>query len=109
MSEQRRSAASRLLPFLRMERELADERMARAVAAVVDRHPRLAQIEVGWFGHRLQGDAGGRYHAVGFLSDPDHGLDEGRGFAVDVVAGHVMREWPLDRRSDLPHDISALA
>jgi hypothetical protein len=109
MSEQRRSAASRLLPFLRVERELADERMQRAIAAVHARHPRLAEIEVVWFGHRLQGDAGGRYHAVGFLADEERGLDEGRGFVVDVFGGHVLREWPLTRRSDLPHDISALA
>ena len=109
MTEQRRSAASRILPFFKIERELADERMARAVAAVLDRHPRLAEVEVAWFGNRLQNDAGGRYHALGYLADPDRGLDEGRGFVVDVVAGHVMREWPLARRSDLPHDISALA
>lgn len=109
MTEQRRSAASRLLPFLKVERQLADERMERAVAAVHARHPPLAEIDVRWFGHRLQGDAGGRYHALGYLADPDRGLDDGRGFVVDVVAGHVMREWPLARRSDLPNDIAALA
>jgi hypothetical protein len=109
MTEQRRSAASRLLPFLKVERQLADERMERAVAAVQARHPRLAEVEVAWFGNRLQGDAGGRYHALGFLSDEERGLDEGRGFVVDVVAGHVLRELPLERRRDLPHDISALA
>jgi hypothetical protein len=106
---ERRSAASRLLPFLRMERAMADKRMDTAVAAVCARHPRLAEIDVAWFGHRLQGDAGGRYHALGFLADPDRGLDEGRGFLVDVVAGHVLREVPLDRRGDLPSDVSALA
>jgi hypothetical protein len=106
---ERRSAASRLLPFLRVEREMADERMQAAVAAVCARHPHLAETEVAWFGHRLQGDAGGRYHALGFLPDPDRGLDEGRGFLVDVVAGHVLRELPLDRRRDLPADVSALA
>ena len=109
MTEQRRSAASRILPFLRMERDLADERMDRAVAAVRVRHPQLAEIEVRWFGQRLQGDAGGRYHALGFLSDEERRLHEGRGFVVDVVAGHVLRELPLERRSDLPNDISALA
>jgi hypothetical protein len=109
MTEQRRSTASRLLPFLKVERELVDERMQRAVAAVHARHPGLQEIEVRWFGHRLQGDAGGRYHALGFMSDDERGLDEGRGFIVDVVAGHVMRELPIARRSDLPHDISALA
>ena len=109
MTEQRRSAASRILPFLRMERELADERMDRAVAAVHARHPQLAESQVRWFGQRLQGDSGGRYHALGYTSDEERGLDEGRGFIVDVIAGHVMREFPLARRSDLPHDISALA
>jgi hypothetical protein len=109
MSEQRRSAASRLLPFLKVEREMADERMQRAVAAVCARHPGLAEIEVAWFGHKVQGDTSGRYHALGFLSDPDRGLDEGRGFVVDVVAGHVLRELPIERRRDLPADITALA
>jgi hypothetical protein len=109
MTDERRSAVSRLLPFLKVERQMADERMERAVAAVCARHGHLAGIDVAWFGHKLQGDAGGRYHALGFLSDPDRGLEEGRGFVVDVVAGHVMREWPLERRRDLPVDISALA
>ena len=109
MTEQRRSTASRLLPFLRVEKELADERMQAAVAAVCARHPRLAELQVAWFGQRLQGDNSGRYHAIGFLGDPDAGLEDGRGFVVDVVAGHVMRELPLERRRDLPSDISALA
>ena len=106
---ERRSTASRLLPFLRAEKQLADERMQAAVAAVCARHPRLVEREVVWFGHRLQGDNRGRYHALGFVADPDAGLDEGRGFVVDVIAGHVMRELPLERRRDLPSDISALA
>ena len=109
MTEQRRSAVSRLLPFLKVEKQLADERMQQAVAAVHARHAHLAEVELAWFGHRLQGDSSGRYHALGFLADPDRSIDEGRGFVVDVVAGHVMREWPLERRSDLPNDISALA
>jgi hypothetical protein len=106
---ERRSTASRLLPFLRVEKQIADERMQAAVAAVCARHPRLAEIDVAWFGHRLQGDNRGRYHALGYVADPDAGLDEGRGFVIDVVAGHVMRELPLERRRDLPSDISALA
>lgn len=106
---ERRSATSRLLPFLRVERQIADERMQRAVAAVCARHPGLAEIEVAWFGQKLQGDTGGRYHALGYLADPDAGLEDGRGFVVDVVAGHVMREVVLVRRRDLPADVSALA
>jgi hypothetical protein len=106
---QRRSAASRLLPFLRAEQDMAEARMEQAVAAVCGRHPGLAEVEVAWFGNRLQGDSGGRYHALGFLADPDQGIEEGRGFVVDVVAGHVMREWPLERRRDLPTHIGALA
>jgi hypothetical protein len=109
MTQERHSAVSRLLPFLKVERQMADERMGRAVAAVCARHPRLAEIEVAWFGHRLQGDTGGRYHALGFLADPDRGLEDGRGFVVDVVTGHVLRELPLERRGDLPADITALA
>jgi len=106
---ERRSTASRLLPFLRVEKQMADERMQAAVAAVCTRHPRLAEIDVAWFGHRLSGDNRGRYHALGYVADPDAGLDEGRGFVIDVVAGHVMRELPLEHRRDLPSDISALA
>jgi len=88
---------------------MADERMDAAVAAVTARHPGLAEIDVAWFGQRLQGDNRGRYNALGYLADPDAGLDEGRAFVVDVVAGHVMRELPLERRRDLPGDISVLA
>jgi hypothetical protein len=88
---------------------MADERMQKAVAAVCARHPRLAEMEVAWFGHKLQGETSGRYHALGYVADPDAGLEEGRGFVVDVVAGHVMREVPLERRRDLPLDVSALA
>ena len=109
MTEQRRSAASRIVPFLRVEQEMAADRMERAVAVVCGRHPRLAEIEVAWFGNKLQGDSSGRYHALGFLSDPGNGLEEGRGFVVDVVGGHIMRELPLERRRDLPTDIGALA
>jgi hypothetical protein len=108
MSE-RGSAVSRLLPFLRAERRIADERMESAIAAVCARHPELAGREVGWFGGRLQNDSRGRYHAVGYLADPDIGLEEGRAFIVDVVGGHVMRELPIERRIDLPADVSALA
>ena len=60
-------------------------------------------------GSKLQADNSRRYHALGYLADPDAGLEDGRGFVVDVVAGHVMRELPLERRRDLPLDISALA
>ena len=88
---------------------MADERMQKAVAAVCARHRCLAEMEVAWFGHKLQGETSGRYHALGYLADPDAGLEEGRGFVVDVVAGHVMREVPLERRRDLPLDVSALA
>ena len=93
MTEQRRSASSRLLPFLRVERRMEEERMEKAIAAVCAR----------------QSDNSRRYHALGYLADPDAGLEDGRGFVVDVVAGHVMRELPLERRRDLPIDISALA
>jgi hypothetical protein len=106
---ERRSTASRLLPFLHVEKQMADERTQAAVAAVCARHPGLAEIDVAWFGNRLSGDNRGRYHALGYLADPDAGLEEGRGFVIDVVAGHVLRELPLERRRDLPSDISALA
>jgi len=109
MTEQRRSASSRLLPFLRVERRMEEERMQTAIAAVCARHPELAEKEPAWFGHKLQADNSRRYHALGYLADPDAGLEDGRGFVVDVVAGHVMRELPLERRRDLPLDISALA
>ena len=107
---ERRSAASRLLPFLRVEKQMADERMQAAISRRVRCGTRgWRRSRSSWFGHRLQGDNRGRYHALGFVADPDAGLEEGRGFVVDVVAGHVMRELPLERRRDLPTDISALA
>jgi hypothetical protein len=106
---QRRSVASRVIPFLRFEQDIADARMEQAVATVCARHPQLAEIDVNWFGNRLQGDSSGRYHALGYLPDPEKGLEEGRGYVVDVVAGHVMRELALGRRGDLPTDITALA
>jgi len=104
-----RSASSRLMPFRRVARRLEQERMQTAIAAVCARHPELAEKEPAWFGHKLQADNSRRYHALGYLADPDAGLEDGRGFVVDVVAGHVMRELPLERRRDLPLDISALA
>ncbi|HYX87711.1 MAG TPA: hypothetical protein VE777_22280 [Gaiellales bacterium] len=105
---ERRTAVSRLFPFARIEREMADARIRAAVDAVHARHPELAEVDIAWFGQRLGGDTRGRYHAVGFLADADAGLEEGRGFVVDVLSGHVLLEAPLERRRDLPAHISAL-
>ena len=69
----------------------------------------LAEKEPAWFGHKLQADNSRRVPRARLSADPDAGLEDGRGFVVDVVAGHVMRELPLARRRDLPIDISALA
>ena len=88
---------------------MKDERMRAAVDAVCARHPDLADREVRWLGHRLAGDGRGRYHAVGFVADPDAGIDPGRAFVVDVVSGHVLKELTLERARDLPRDVSALA
>ena len=89
---------------------MADERMQSAVAAVCARHPGLAEIDAGaGSGSKLQADNRGRYHALGYLADPDAGLDEGRASSSTSSRGHVMRELPLERRRDLPSDIAALA
>jgi hypothetical protein len=98
-----------MFPLARVEREMADARLGVAVEAVCARHPQLAEAEIDWFGHRLAGDSRGRYHALGFLADPEAGLGEGRGFVVDAVSRHVIREMPIERRRDLPVDVSALA
>ena len=93
----------RLLPFVGIERGLADERMRSAVRIVVERHPELDGDGPGWFGGGLQGDTRGRYQAVGRMQE-----DGGRGFVVDVVTGHVLRELALRRTTDLPRDVSGL-
>lgn len=93
----------RLFPFLGMERGIADERMRAAVRIVVERHPELDGDGRGWFGGGLQGDTRGRYQAVGRMEEGG-----GRGFVVDVVTGHVLRELALRRTTDLPRDVSGL-
>jgi hypothetical protein len=92
----------RIFPFVGLERGMADERMQAAVRVVVERHPELAGEGAAWFGGRLEGDTRGRYQAVGRM---DAG---GRGFVVDVVTGHVVRELALGRTTDLPRDIGRL-
>ena len=94
----------------RREAELADERMQAAVAAVCARHPRLAELA----GGVVRAAAPGRQQRPlprDRLSSPTRtpASRTAEAFVVDVVAGHVMRELPLERRRDLPFDISALA
>ena|SRR5712691_5548220 len=103
-----RRGVSRLFPFTRVEREMADDRMRAAVEAVCARHPELEGRRIDWLAQRLAGDQRGRYHALGYLADPEQGLDPGRAFVVDVVSGHVIRELPLERSRDLPADLGAL-
>lgn len=93
----------RLLPFVGIERGLADERMRTAVRLVEELHPELARDGSAWFGGGLQGDIRARYQAVGRM-----GESGGRGFVVDVVSGHVVRELILARTTDLPRDVSGL-
>jgi hypothetical protein len=104
----RRNPVRVLNPFGRIERRMNDERIAAAVAAVEAAEPGLQEREPAWFGGGLEGDTRLRYMAVGFIADPDRGLEEGRAYVVDVRTGHVLVRRPLERRADLPRSITAL-
>jgi hypothetical protein len=104
----RRNPVRVLNPFGRIERRMNDERIAAAVAAVEAAEPGLREREPAWFGGGLEGDTRLRYMAVGFIADPDRGLEEGRAYVVDVRTGHVLVRRPLERRADLPRSITAL-
>jgi hypothetical protein len=106
--KRRRSPISVLNPFSRIERSMADDRLAGAVAVVESLRPDLCDRGVEWFGGGLDGDTRARYVAVGFTPAPDLGLDEGRAFVVDVRTGHVIWQRPLSSRRELPRNIAVL-
>jgi len=97
-----------LHPFAPVEKGIADERMATAIAVVEALDPTLHERRPGWFGGGLDGDVRRRYMAIGFTAAPDRGLEEGRAYVVDVRSGHLIWQRPIVRRRDLPRSITAL-
>jgi hypothetical protein len=104
----RRRPMRLLHPFSPVEKGMADERIATAIAVVEGVSPGLHECEPRWFGDRLDGDVRLRYMAIGFTAAPDRGLDEGRAFVVDIRSGHVIWQRPITDRGDLPRSITAL-
>lgn len=64
---------------------------------------------IAWFGWPLRDDVAERYWALGFTEDDEVGLDEARGFVVDVVSGHVVWESKIEEPRDLPRNIAQFA
>lgn len=108
MTDRKRRSLKILNPFGRIERRMADARLADAIAVVESGDPALHDREPAWFGGSLEGDVRARYVALGFTAVPDRGLDEGRAYVVDIRSGHVIWQRAIERRADLPHSISAL-
>jgi hypothetical protein len=104
----RRRSIKLLNPFARVEKRMADDRLAGAIAIVEAGEPGLHDRAPGWFGGPLDGDVRARYVAIGFTPVPDRGLDEGRAYVVDIRTGHIIWQRPIERRAELPHSITAL-
>ncbi len=109
MTVRKRRSLKLLNPFARVEKRMADGRLAEAIAIVEAGDPELHDRAPGWFGGPLEGDVRARYVAVGFTPVPDRGLDEGRAYVVDIRTGHVIWQRAIERRAELPHSITALA
>ena len=108
MTERKRRSLKLLNPFARVEKRMADARLAEAIAVVESGDPHLHDREPGWFGGPLEGDVRARYVAVGYTPVPDRGLAEGRAYVVDIRTGHVIWQRPIEHRAELPRTITAL-
>jgi len=108
VTDRKRRSLKLLNPFARVEKRMADARLADAIAVVESGDPQLHDREPGWFGGPLEGDVRARYVAVGYTPVPDRGLAEGRAYVVDIRTGHVIWQRPIERRGELPRSITAL-
>jgi hypothetical protein len=108
VTDRKRRSLKLLNPFARVEKRMADARLADAIAVVESGDPQLHDREPGWFGGPLEGDVRARYVAVGYTPVPDRGLAEGRAYVVDIRTGHVIWQRPIERRAELPRSITAL-
>ena len=108
MTARKRRSLKLINPFARVEKRMADDRLADAIAVVEAGDPELHDREPGWFGGALEGDVRARYVAVGFTPVPDRGLDEGRAYVVDIRTGHIIWQRTIERRADLPRSVAAL-
>ncbi|HEY2788949.1 MAG TPA: hypothetical protein VGI72_05795 [Gaiellales bacterium] len=109
MATRRRPSGRLLNPFGRVQKRMDDDRLAAAIAVVEALDPGLVELAPAWFGGGLEGDVRLRYMAVGFTAAPDAGIAEGRAFVVDVRSGHVIWQRTIERRTDLPRSVTALA
>jgi hypothetical protein len=108
VTDRKRRSLKILNPFGRIERRMAEARLADAIAVVESGDPALHDHEPAWFGGPLEGDVRARYVAVGFTPVPDRGLNEGRAYVVDIRTGHVIWQRAIERRAELPRSITAL-
>jgi hypothetical protein len=108
MTERKRRSFKLLNPFARVEKRMADDRLADAIAIVESADPQLHDREPGWFGGALEGDVRARYMAVGYTPVPDRGLEEGRAYVVDIRTGHVIWQRAIEHRGELPRSVAAL-
>ena len=72
-----------LLDKVRPKPEMAD-----AIKVVHAYRVQYRDDRIAWFGWPLRDDVQERYWALGFTEDDEVGLDEARGFVIDVVSGH---------------------
>jgi hypothetical protein len=108
MTARKRRSLKLINPFARVEKRMADDRLADAIAVVEAGDPELHDREPSWFGGALEGDVRARYVAVGFTPMPDRGLDEGRAYVVDIRTGHIIWQRAIERRAELPRSVAAL-
>jgi hypothetical protein len=108
MADRKRRSLKLLNPFARVEKRMADARLADAIAVVESGDPGLHDREPVWFGGPLEGDVRARYVAIGYTPAPDRGLDEGRAYVVDIRTGHVIWQRAIEHRAELPSSITAL-
>ncbi|MGZ4480788.1 MAG: hypothetical protein ACXVY5_01165 [Gaiellales bacterium] len=96
-----------LNPFgRRMGRRRQNERLVDAIRVVGAYRVPLRDERISWFGWALRGDAQERYLAVGCEPDAELGLEQGRGFVVDVVSEHLVWEHEISGARDLPRSVA---
>ncbi len=95
-----------LNPFQRRVDRRSQADLIDAIRVVGAYRMALRDERIAWFGWALRGDAQERYVAVGFERDAELGLDQGRGFVVDIVSEHLVWEHGIEEARDLPRSVA---